>query len=809
MPTQYFCKNDLRRAVVRDARDGGGDPILTGIDYLEVSSADEKSLTVYFLHPLPGQPSGFPAGPALTRQNVVIEGGVRIKNIRVESVASTGNALTVNVSAAGDFSTYRLRLVSSATSESPPPGFDPQLSQVEFSFKVDCPSDFDCAPEQGCPPETLPDPPLDYLTKDYASFRRLMLDRLAIILPDWQERNPADVGIAIVETLAYAADQLSYYQDAVANEAYLGTARQRVSVRRHARLLDYPMHDGCNARLWAQIQVAQEVILPAGTALLTRVTGLEKRLDPTTPAYLSALGQKPEVFETLHAARLTPGYEELKIYTWGDTDCCLPKGATHATLLGHLANLAPGDVLIFEEVRGPQSGLTADADPDHRQAVRLTEVSFGQDPLGGQFLDPPQNLPTDVTEVSWHLEDALTFPLCLSARSGTSFYADLSVARGNIVLADHGRTFANQALDPEIIPFAGRYRPRLKRANITPRVPYDHPQALARPACEALLQDPRAALPAVSLAGGGETWEPQRDLLGSDRFASEFVVETENDGSARLRFGDDIHGRAPVGGVRLLATFRSGDLAAGNVGAEALYHIVSDDSRLTGVRNPLPAQGGVQAEPVEQVRLYAPQAFRTQERAVTAEDYAAVAQRHPEVQKAVATLRWTGSWRTVFVTIDRKGGRTVTPDFKTELRTFIEKFRLAGHDLEIDTPRYVPLDISLVVCLLSGYTRTAVKKALLEVFSNADLPDGRRGFFHPDNLTFGQTIYLSQLVAAAMQVPGVQWVEVARFQRWGRAAQGELANGRIQLGRLEIPRLDNDPNAPENGRLELTMEGGL
>ena len=77
-----------------------------------------------------------------------------------------------------------------------------------------------------------------------------MLDRLAITLPQWQERSPADLGVMLVELMAYAADHLSYYQDAIATEAYLGTARKRVSVRRHARLLDYLMNDGCNARVW-------------------------------------------------------------------------------------------------------------------------------------------------------------------------------------------------------------------------------------------------------------------------------------------------------------------------------------------------------------------------------------------------------------------------------------------------------------------------------------------------------------------------------------------------------------------------------
>src|SRR3989442_627943 len=98
-------------------------------------------------------------------------------------------------------------------------------------------------------------PLIDYMAKDYQSFRQLMLDRLSATLPGWQERHAPDLGIALVEALAYVADYLSYYQDAVATEAYLGTARQRISVRRHARLLDYVLHEGCNARAWVHCDV--------------------------------------------------------------------------------------------------------------------------------------------------------------------------------------------------------------------------------------------------------------------------------------------------------------------------------------------------------------------------------------------------------------------------------------------------------------------------------------------------------------------------------------------------------------------------
>ena len=89
--------------------------------------------------------------------------------------------------------------------------------------------DFDCKQVITCPAEKFSYPEINYLAKDYASFRQLILDRLALLVPDWKERNPADIGMVLVELLAYVGDHLSYQQDAIATEAYLGTARRRIS----------------------------------------------------------------------------------------------------------------------------------------------------------------------------------------------------------------------------------------------------------------------------------------------------------------------------------------------------------------------------------------------------------------------------------------------------------------------------------------------------------------------------------------------------------------------------------------------------
>jgi hypothetical protein len=95
--------------------------------------------------------------------------------------------LTVEVDRPGDFSFYRLRLVKDTLDDDVPNNVDPQLAAVEFSFKVECPSPFDCAPRHLCPAEPEPLPEIDYLAKDYASFRRLMLDRMAALMPAWKE----------------------------------------------------------------------------------------------------------------------------------------------------------------------------------------------------------------------------------------------------------------------------------------------------------------------------------------------------------------------------------------------------------------------------------------------------------------------------------------------------------------------------------------------------------------------------------------------------------------------------------------------
>jgi hypothetical protein len=1079
----YGCCGDQRKSTVI------GNPAFNGIDYIEVLDGEavplglarQQTLVLYCLNPLP-------APPPLT--SIMISGGESITGVAAAwaalassppaslpmtaqayftSLPNPSNVLVIGTNKTGDFSTYTLRLVSSIEAAQQDPfevtdvlaPFDPMLAEVQFSFKVECGPDFDCSPPPAnCPPPEQPPPPINYLAKDYGSFRTILLDRISQLLPTWGASSEADLGIMLAELIAYAGDHLSYQQDAVATEAYIETARSRISLRRHARLVDYFVHDGCNARVWIQLQVQG---IPGEQIFLDRTRTRFYADAPGAPVNLTVgAGQEEaallagvQVFEPICDSVLYPEHNSMRFYTWGATDCCLAQGAVEATLRGSFPNLQAGDVLIFQEMLGPQTGNAADADIRHRCAVRLTNVTLLQDPL----------FSLAITEIQWAADDALPFPVCISStyldeNSDSRSVQDVSIALGNVILADHGLSFVDQILGTvpsssiqypddvaanrcqptalQSVPV--RFRPRLPEAPVTQAVPVEvvplpglgnpvtagivslgnsgvvsllnasgfasltllttnaqgwpallgvvvsanavnpanidlsvvynppggaaglhkqialerfsdlslnagdvdyavkiingqsqliqvqrpsavtpagfpaAPQMLsgtaavnlqdlstppltyltvqandpggwpplfgvqasadAQPALFdlALYYDPAgggegvtppvlveqfpalspaaaatlindqsalvtvdtfacapdpslsasdlmnveagAAVPAITLSGtsGVSTtlWSPLPDLLESGATDPVFVVEVESTGVASLRFGDGTDGMMPDANTVFLADYRIGNGTAGNVGADSIINIASTDALMAGAvcNNPLPATGGTDPESNDQIRRRAPQAFLTQERAVTRADYEARADENPQVDRSVASLRWTGSWYTVFIAVEPTGGGQLTGALQNTLQNYLEQFRLAGQDLQLDSPQYVSLEIVLQICVDPQYFQSHVRQALQSVLGSQISPNGQTGYFYPDNFTFGQTVYLSPIYAAARSVPGVTTVTATVFQPQGVSNPQYLASGAIPLKSLQVARLANDPNFPDHGQLTLNLQGG-
>jgi predicted phage baseplate assembly protein len=1039
------CRTDRRRAKIRSRH-------RNGVDGVEVSD-DGRTLTVTFLGRAPRK-----LGP----ENIRIDGGRRIRGIVAVDVVverqedpELDDRVRVTVDRSGDNSTYTLSVVEPDAygfpGTTPYPDFDPRYASADFDFRQMCPTELDCAAGTAVAPAARPQPLINYTARDYASLRKLLLDRMTLTVPDWTERHVPDLGVTLAEVMAYVGDQLSYYQDAVATEAYLDTARRRTSVRRHARLIDYAMHDGCNARTFVTVEACHEATLQEGDFRFVAVDF--SHMDPlyrpelgtvVAENELAELSAGYEVFEPVGAGDMTilPAHNEIRFWTWGDEECCLVKGATSATLRDEWIRhddetdeesseaessrrrrpkrrslrLQPGDVLIIEEVVGPGTGAAADADPANRQAVRLVTVTQSVDDL----YDQP------VVEVTWDVEDALTFSVCLSTRGGQDccLISDVSVARGNVVLVDHGRDLTACGGAPEVITVppaeivaptcappefgcpggeladpvvalvndlisrtgdresltvehvralaaslgedvttrAGivldldgerevvlpdttedqhaalrtllaqvtypavrkRFRPVLQNAPVTQRVPFplsgrvaagqarlldtipnrarerieelwrqvrggkrltreqigeltvlfgertlrrlritDRPtqalrELLARrtellatkirrldvlrvralaggvldhgivwelsqswgqayvaglapgspvlqgSAQSALATDPRLALPSVTVrSDSGPAWTARRDLLDSGPRDRHFVGEIAESGQLTLRFGDGRHGAAPPPGAKLHVTYRVGNGLAGNVGAEAINHIVlchgKEHDAVERVRNPLVAVGGAEPETLDEVRQLAPLNLRRELlRAVTPEDYATLAAKVPGVQRAAAQGRWTGAGKEIRVAIDPIGQNEPSGALLAAVTRELAQVRRIGHQVTVGPAELVPLEIELWVCVAQGYQHGHVLRALQNALGN-------NGFFHPDALTFGEPVRVSRLVAAASTVPGVLTARVTVLRRQFGQDDGELAAGLLSLGPLEIAQLDNDPDRPENGRLTIVL----
>src|SRR5690606_4516069 len=171
-----------------------------------------------------------------------------------------------------------------------------------------------------------------------------------------------------------------------------------------------------------------------------------------------------------------------------------------------------------------------------------------------------------------------------------------------------------------------------------------------------------------------------------------------------------------------------------------------------------------------------PEAYRYRRlRAVTLKDYERRAEELPGVSRAAARYAWTGSWRTVQIAIDPVGTTEMTEELRRQVAEYLDAVRLIGEDLEVRPPRFVPLDIHVVVCAHPDYWAEDLRAVLEQEFSDGYTPDGRPGFFHPDLWTFGQELHASQITGRIQTVPGVDHVVSVTMKRWGEPTPGTQA----------------------------------
>lgn len=798
---------------------------VTGIDFVYVHK-DQVTLDIYFLRspatldtPLVGD---------LTQEQIRIynaSGDTPLSPVPLTSLdwvlVNGGNVLRLITKVPGDFTLYNLRIDD--------PRIDPRFNDVSFSFKAHCESDLDCKqPEHECPSDVPVDFPVDYRARDFWSFRRALLDFASQRYPDWKERLEADVGVMLVEVMSALGDELAYYQDRIAREAYLETATQRRSLRRHARLVDYNVHNGLGASTWLDVTVqdGQSRVIPAGMniwALADDGTRIDYEVDKR--------------FEEIVAGNtyvVDPKRNSFQPHIFDEDDTCLFVGTKELFIKDHHAANLPLDDLPPDKEPGRWVLLkTSPKDPsiaERTLMVRLITVEDTKDPVFNE----------NITYLVWEKEQALPFEMDLTVLE----------VRGNLVPVIAGKTEENRFLigiDPENLPLPEEERRGLQRA--VEREGPDQSVAflftLADSESKQLVwrgDKPQDARPEIRLVEVEfnypnwiecKDWEWRRSLLGvfsSERRDRHFILE---DGTLKrvvgyqrigeevihvdyasgagttIRFGDGEFGLIPTQGTVFQVTYRLGNGRRSNVSAGSINNFDPAFTFIKTVTNPLPVDNGVDQETPEEIRQSAPEAFRgTVYRAVRPEDYAEAAERLSWVQRAGATFRWTGSWLSVFVSPDPRGVANMSESQRSELVNQINRFRQAGREAHVCYPRYADLDLEITVCVKPDAYRGEVKESVLQALLRRPGVSARPGFFSPDNFTFGTPLKRSTLEAIIQGVPGVRAVKGMRIRRRGWFDWQNFTELWCEVGKDEIIRVENDPLRPGRGSIRLIMEGG-
>ena len=384
-------------------------------------------------------------------------------------------------------------------------------------------------------------PVVDYLTKDYAGFRQGMLNQIPLLLPQWTDRSEADFGVVLIELMAYVADILSYYQDRVANEAFLATATQRRSVADLLRLIDYQIDPGLAASALVHVDVSADVVV-AGTALPYRLK-------------TAGVAGEPDVtFEVTEEFALQALNNAIDL----SAAAAIPAGSTALVLARPSHALAEGQAVYFEEETSNPDGTTR-----VRRSPRLTIAAVRDAGLGNDEIRWLPPLPEPFAPAS-------------------------TVLKGNNIVATHGTTVADEPI------YVGDGTPG--QAFTLSRIPATHrlrPQPSQR----------RRSQPDLDVRVDGVRWERVDSLIASQPADTHYTTSIDENDYLTIRFGTGARGSVPPAGSQVTATYRIGLGSRGNVGADTLTVFVSAVPEVTAISNPFPAAGGADRESTEEAKI--------------------------------------------------------------------------------------------------------------------------------------------------------------------------------------------------------------
>ena len=247
-----------------------------------------------------------------------------------------------------------------------------------------------------------------------------------------------------------------------------------------------------------------------------------------------------------------------------------------------------------------------------------------------------------------------------------------------------------------------------------------------------------------------------------------FTLQTDADGYVTVAFGNGINGHFPVPNSTITINYRKGRGSIGNVAANSVTAFASSlgvgpngvsRNGLTIVPNSSSASGGADEESLSSMKLNIPLAFRTQDRAVSLQDYKDLLLKVPGVSRATAFVDVSDVVQIYAVSEQSNYGASasiaMTSYLEEAITTFLEPRELVGVTSNVNTtvtltPVYITIDLNV----LSGYVQETVSDQVLTAVL---------GLFSFSNARFGDKVSVGELYRTCMDVEGVDFVVVTQF----------------------------------------------
>jgi predicted phage baseplate assembly protein len=251
----------------------------------------------------------------------------------------------------------------------------------------------------------------------------------------------------------------------------------------------------------------------------------------------------------------------------------------------------------------------------------------------------------------------------------------------------------------------------------------------------------------LELRVNGILWREVPSFFDAGPTDEIYILRRDPDDIVRVMFGDGIRGARPASGVgNITADYRFGAGAA-KPPAGTISQIARPVKGLKTVVNPLPASGGADAEGPDQLRTAAPRSALTLGRAVSVDDFEALARGFPGVINAAAAWAFDGRLQraSVKVWIIADAGDP-SADLRANLR--------ANADPQVPivvglaTPQ--PLALSVALEIDNRFDTETVRAAC-----SAALVDPVAGLLAPANVQIGRTLFRSEIAARLFGADGV------------------------------------------------------